>query len=81
MLAAALPLASRFCVYSTCSLEKEENDDVVQSVLGSSSDFEKVDARAFTPPSVARWIDDGVLRLTPDAGTDGFTVFVLQRRT
>ena len=81
MLLAALPLASRFCVYSTCSLEKEENDDVVQAVLESSSDFEKVDAAAFTPVSVARWIDDGVLRLTPEAGTDGFTVFVLQRRT
>ncbi len=80
MLAAALPLASRFCVYSTCSLEKEENDDVVQAVLAGNDSFEKADVAAFAPASASRWIQDGILRLTPESGTDGFTVFVLQRR-
>jgi 16S rRNA (cytosine967-C5)-methyltransferase len=80
MLAAALPLAERYCVYSTCSLERDENDAVVEATLDVTSEFERVDVTPFAPPAVASWIDDGVLRLTPDAGTDGFTVFVLRRR-
>lgn len=78
LLDAALRLAREFVVYSTCSLEREENDDVVRAAIGD--EFERVDAAAFANEHVARWIEDGVLRLTPESGADGFTAFVLRRK-
>jgi 16S rRNA (cytosine967-C5)-methyltransferase len=71
LLAAAMTLAKRYVVYSTCSLEPEENDDVVAGI-------ERADAADFVNDEVKRWVDDGVLRLTPESGTDGFTAFVLR---
>lgn len=81
LLDSALTLAGKTLVYSTCSLEREENDAVVESVLASRSEFERVDLSPFSDARLTPWIDDGVLRLTPDAGTDGFTAFMLQRKT
>jgi 16S rRNA (cytosine967-C5)-methyltransferase len=69
LLQSACALAKTYVVYSTCSLEPEENDDVVRDVDG----FERVDIDA-------PWVENGVLRLTPDSGADGFTCFVLRRR-
>ncbi len=80
LLDSALTITDQNLIYSTCSLEREENDDVVDSVLASRSEFERVDVSRFTDQRLVPWIDDGVLRLTPDAGTDGFTAFVLQRK-
>jgi 16S rRNA (cytosine967-C5)-methyltransferase len=71
LLVAAKELASKYVVYSTCSLEPEENDAIV---AGST----RGDVKEFVNPEVARWVDDGVLRLTPESGADGFTAFVLQ---
>lgn len=79
LLTSALELAADTVVYSTCSLEPEENDEVVQAVLGQQREFEKIDAGFFASDEVRKWIDDGVLRLTPESGTDGFTAFILQR--
>jgi 16S rRNA (cytosine967-C5)-methyltransferase len=80
LLASALQLAAESCVYSTCSLEREENDEVVSSVLRSNGDFEVADISPLSPAGVAPWIDNGILRLTPESGADGFTAFVLRRR-
>lgn len=77
LLASALALAGRTCVYSTCSLEPEENDEVVQSAIGA--EFAIDDVAAFAPPGARGWAEGGVLRLTPDSGADGFTAFVLKR--
>ena len=71
LLESAIELASEFVVYSTCSLEPEENDAIVR-------DFPRVDIAQFAPEGAKRWIEDGVLRLTPDSGADGFTAFVLR---
>jgi len=79
LLASTLDLASETVVYSTCSLEPEENDDVVDDVLRTRSDFVRGDAAKFVNPNVARWVENGVLRLTPEAGTDGFTAHVLRK--
>jgi 16S rRNA (cytosine967-C5)-methyltransferase len=79
LLASALDLASETVVYSTCSLEPEENDAVIDDVLRTRSDFVRGDVAEFVNANVARWVANGVLRLTPEAGTDGFTAHVLRR--
>jgi 16S rRNA (cytosine967-C5)-methyltransferase len=77
LLIAALELAAETCVYSTCSLEPEENEEVIASVAGRG--FAIADISRYAPPGVAPWIRDGVLHLTPESGADGFTAFVLTR--
>ncbi|HKO56987.1 MAG TPA: transcription antitermination factor NusB [Thermoanaerobaculia bacterium] len=73
LLASAMKLASETVVYSTCSLEPEENDEVVRG-------YERLDVSAYAPEGVKPWIEDGVLRLTPESGADGFTAFALRTR-
>lgn len=70
LLAAAIGIAETV-VYSTCSLEREENDAVV-------SGFERHDIAPHVPAGARPWVDDGVLRLTPESGADGFTAFLLR---
>jgi 16S rRNA (cytosine967-C5)-methyltransferase len=79
LLASALNLASETVVYSTCSLEPEENDAVVDEILGTRDDFVRGDVAKLVNANVAQWAEDGVLRLTPEAGTDGFTATVLRK--
>jgi 16S rRNA (cytosine967-C5)-methyltransferase len=67
----AISLASKYVVYSTCSLEPEENDAVVEG-------FTREDITPFVPEGARKWVTDGVLRLTPESGADGFTGFVLR---
>jgi 16S rRNA (cytosine967-C5)-methyltransferase len=71
LLASARELAADYVVYSTCSLEPEENDAVVEG-------YTRVDITPFVPAGARRWVQDGVLRLTPESGADGFTAFVLR---
>lgn len=77
LLRSSLALASDYVVYSTCSLEPEENDEVV-AMAGDM--WERVDVAPFVPSGALAWVEDGVLRLTPDSGADGFTAFVLRRK-
>jgi 16S rRNA (cytosine967-C5)-methyltransferase len=79
LLASALDLAAETVVYATCSLEPEENDAVIEDVLRARGDFVRGDVAGFVNADVARWVENGVLRLTPEAGTDGFTAHVLRR--
>jgi 16S rRNA (cytosine967-C5)-methyltransferase len=79
LLSSALDLADDHVVYSTCSLEPEENDGVTDAVLRTKSDFTREDIARFVPEGARRWVEQGVLRLTPDSGADGFTAFVLSR--
>ena len=71
LLASAMELAEKYVVYSTCSLEPEENDRVVEG-------YGRVDIGPFVPSGARAWVEEGVLRLTPDSGADGFTAFVLK---
>ena len=71
LLASALTLAGEYVVYSTCSLEPEENDAIVEGLA-------REDITRFVPEGARAWVENGVLRLTPESGADGFTAFVLK---
>ena len=72
LLASALELAAETVVYSTCSLEREENDEVIAGVKGWRV------VRPRVNDEVAKWMDGDVLRLTPESGADGFTCQILR---
>ena len=69
-------------VYSTCSLEAEENENVVRRFLEKNRDFALIPrgeagAGALDP----FWCDDGFFRSYPHRhGTDGFFAARLTRR-
>ena len=77
-------------VYSTCSLEPEENEQVVEQVVRDVQDYELVHARGvldelkaegeLTVADAAVLLDDQFLRVLPGRfGTDGFFAAVIQR--
>jgi 16S rRNA (cytosine967-C5)-methyltransferase len=62
-------------VYATCSLEPEENDEVVAGFLSR-----RHDVRIDPPTTFPVALEGGVLRMRPDRhGTDGFTAVRLRR--
>ncbi|CAN5216214.1 16S rRNA (cytosine(967)-C(5))-methyltransferase RsmB [soil metagenome] len=64
-------------VYSTCSLEIEENEDVCKKFLGLSDDFEAVASKV----SSVFLTDDGFARTRPDRdGMDGFFIACFRRK-
>lgn len=80
LLARALDLTRSECIYSTCSLEPEENEEIVGAVLSTRSDFDRADISENADAGVRAWIGNGVLHLTPESGADGFTAIRLRRR-
>jgi 16S rRNA (cytosine967-C5)-methyltransferase len=64
-------------VYSTCSVEREENEEVVASFLRQNGAFEP-----FTPPVIApfRTASGGARTWPHREGADGFFISVLGRR-
>jgi 16S rRNA (cytosine967-C5)-methyltransferase len=72
-----------YLVYATCSSEPEENERVVASVLASSGDLARIDARTLHLPDGAHDVidADGYLRTTPeDHELELFFGAVLRRR-
>jgi 16S rRNA (cytosine967-C5)-methyltransferase len=63
-------------VYSTCSVEPEENEEVVRAFLESETDFRVVDIQ-----DLSKFRGDrGTFRLWPQhQGTDGFFIGVMER--
>jgi len=80
LLSKALDLTWVECIYSTCSLEPEENEEVVGAVLSSRTEFERVGISEKADENIRSWIEDGILHLTPESGADGFTAIRLRRR-
>jgi 16S rRNA (cytosine967-C5)-methyltransferase len=65
-------------VYSTCSLELEENDDQIESFLATNKDFTLEPPPAGTVPESV--LDHGLLRVLPQQhGTDGAFAARLRR--
>ena len=79
LLSVALTVTGEVCIYATCSLEPEENDSVVTTALEKNADFQRDDIARYATAGALQWIEDGVLRLTPESGADGFTAFALRR--
>lgn len=71
-------------VYSTCSLEMEENEEVVENVLNDFADCRKLqrDVLASRHPALQSLIEPlGFFRTRPDLhGTDGFFAAVIERK-
>ena len=65
-------------VYSTCSLEKEENEDVVNDFLAKRKDFKLVVSNSLLPNN---WItSNGLMFAFPNnTKTDGLFAAVLQK--
>lgn len=69
-------------VYSTCSLEREEDEEVVRRFLERHSEFEPEEARQFLPrPIPSCKAEFGAVRLFPHRhGTDGTFIARLRKR-
>lgn len=79
--AAALVEPGGLLAAITCSLEREENEAVVDRFLEDERGFERLDLRGRVPPTVESALESPTLwRLLPEADHDGFTVQVLRRR-
>jgi len=70
-------------VYSTCSIDKRENEQVVSDFLNENRDFYAESLKTFLPQALQgkSEIVGGILRLYPHIdGTDGFFIARMKRR-
>jgi 16S rRNA (cytosine967-C5)-methyltransferase len=64
----------------TCSLEREENEDVVAAFLAGTPEFRLEPLDGALPRAFGRYVEAlGRWRILPDLDHDGFTVHVLRR--
>lgn len=83
LLAAAAPLLAPGgrLVAITCSIEAEENEELIAGAEGGLAQLRPVDLAASTPAPADRGLEaPGRWRLLPGGDHDGFTVQVLERR-
>ncbi len=73
--------ADGYLIAITCSLEPEENEDVVERFLERHGEFSLLPLEGALDFPLERWIaGDGCWRVLPDGDHDGFTVHVMVRR-
>ena len=68
-------------VYSTCTIQKEENESVIKRFLEENNDFEAVDIRPNLPGNLIKaTAEKGYLTLYPNTdSTDGFFIAKIKR--
>mgnify|MGYP001092462144 CR=1 FL=1 len=71
-LAARLLRPEGVLVYATCSLEVEENDEVVSSFLEENSTFQLSDSGLYLPQTADPLVRDQYFQPRPSEGIDGF---------
>ncbi|MDW7771283.1 MAG: 16S rRNA (cytosine(967)-C(5))-methyltransferase RsmB [Desulfobulbaceae bacterium] len=77
---AALVEPGGILVYATCSMEPEENNQVVESFLHRHGEYAVSDCRPHLPPGAAAMISPaGYFASTPADGMDGFFAARLRR--
>jgi 16S rRNA (cytosine967-C5)-methyltransferase len=69
-------------VYSTCSSEPEENEEVIAAFLREAGEFQviPVEAVGVLPAIAAMQTSHGYLRTTPDHGLEAFFAAVLRKK-
>jgi 16S rRNA (cytosine967-C5)-methyltransferase len=77
--AAALLAPGGYALYSTCSLEEEENERVVERVLAFDAQLERATIGA--PDGLRPFVEGDRFRLMPGPSNDGFTAHLLRRRS
>jgi len=79
LLASAAQMVSPggFLLYSTCSLEAEENEQVADAFLRARGDFRPWPIAA--PPELTPFVSGHVFRIFQDQGSDGFTAHLFRR--
>lgn len=70
--AAPLVAENGILVYATCSLEPEENQEVVHHFLTAHPRFELTDPAPILPPAARQLVDNRYFCPRPDATIDGF---------
>jgi len=66
-------------VYATCSLEREENEDVVARFLTAHRAMNLTDCTPYLPPAAHHLVADGFFSPHPDETIDGFFAARMQR--
>ncbi|MBE0068318.1 16S rRNA (cytosine(967)-C(5))-methyltransferase RsmB [Thermoanaerobacterium thermosaccharolyticum] len=70
-----------YILYSTCTIGKEENINIVDKFLNANKEFKIADIRPFLPQNLVHFVDDkGCIQLLPNLNnTDGFFICKMQR--
>ena len=76
--AAGLLAPGGYLLYSTCSLEEEENERVVERVLARRPEIEP--APIGVSGELGASVSGNRFRILPDRNNDGFTAHLLRRR-